>query len=425
MKVDLAYGKTSLSVSLPDQNRVTVLTHAEPRALDTPELAVLDALERPIGSKSLREMAKGMRNACIAICDITRPVPNKILLPPLLTILESSGVARENITILIATGLHRPSTQDELLELLGHAILDNYRVYDHNARSKEEHRYLGRSSRDIPIEIDRRYCDADFKITVGFIEPHLMAGFSGGRKLIAPGCASIDTIKGLHSPMFIEDAHVCEGSIEDNPLHHHLLEIADIAGHDFTLNVALNPARKITGVFAGDPRQAYKTGIDFVRHSVTSKISNPAHIVVTTAGGYPLDQTYYQAIKGLTAALPVVAEGGMIILAAKCSEGLGSQEFSSLATRFGSVGEFMEWIQSHPVTIDQWQLEECAKVMRKAEVVLVSEGIPKKEKEKLFVKSAESVEDALAYGIERLGASTSIAVVPNGPYTLVDVLEKQ
>ncbi len=193
-------------------------------------------------------------------------------------------------------------------------------------------RVLGRTSvprihapGDARVHVDRRYWEADIKITTGFIEPHLMAGFSGGRKLIAPGCAGEMTIKALHSPLFLEDPRCREGCIEGNPLHQELLEIAGMAGHDFIVNVSLNAARRITGLFAGDPLAAHAAGVEFVRKSVRATIPAPADIVVTTSAGYPLDLTFYQAVKGMTAAMPVVRKGGLLIIAAECAEGLGQR----------------------------------------------------------------------------------------------------
>jgi nickel-dependent lactate racemase len=247
-----------------------------------------------------------------------------------------------------------------------------------------------------------------------------MAGFSGGRKLIAPGCAWEGTIKALHSPSFLEDGHCREGSIAGNPLHDELCAIAQMAGHDFIVNVSLDEAHRVTGVFAGDPLEAHARGVEFVRSSVCATAPGPADIVLTTSAGYPLDLTYYQAIKGMTAALPVVREGGTIILAAECAEGLGSPEFVRMATSFPSASAFMEQILKAPVVIDQWQLEECAKATRKAEVILVSPRIAKEYGASLFVRTAGTLDEAFRRAEERHGASARIAVIPKGPYTLVE-----
>ena len=304
---------------------------------------------------------------------------------------------------------------------MGEEIQARYRIVNHRARELAEQRQLGVTGRGTPVYIDREYCDADLKLTTGFVEPHLMAGFSGGRKLVAPGCAGELTIKALHSPLFIEDPGCREGSIEGNPLHHELLEIASMAGHDFIVNVTLDPHHRITGLFAGEPLRTHEAGVAHARTAVRATLDRPVDIVITTSAGHPLDLTFYQAVKGLTAALPVVRPGGLLIIAAECAEGLGSPEFTRMATTFRSAEEFVSHISAHPVEIDQWQLEECAKAARHAEVVLVSPTIARDHGDRLFIRTAERVEDALGEGFKRLGADASVAVIPTGPYTLVEI----
>jgi nickel-dependent lactate racemase len=421
MKVHLAYGKHGLDIEVPDKNLAKVLTLGTIAPLAHPAQSIEQSLLTPIGSPPLSELARSAKTACVAVCDITRPVPNKQLLPPMLRILEESGVARGKITILIATGLHRPSTTAEKELMLGSDIVSRYRVVDHRASVREEQAYLGVTKKNTPVFIDTRYVQADLKLTVGFIEPHLMAGFSGGRKMVAPGCAGEETIKPLHSPVFLDDPLCREGSMDSNPLHHELLDIAQMAGHDFVVDVSLDAERNITAVFSGEPRAAHAAGVQAVRTFVRATVREPADIVVTTSAGFPLDLTYYQSIKGMTAALPVVKEGGMLILAAECAEGLGSEAFAAMATRFRSDRDFDEWIHQHPVEIDQWQLQECAKATQHADVVLVSHGIHDDQKARLFVKSATSVTEALDRGLKRFGSKASVAVIPKGPYTLVEV----
>jgi nickel-dependent lactate racemase len=421
VKIRLAYGKEGLEVEVPEKNLAKILTMKSTPPLGDPAGAVKESLLHPIGCPPLGEIARGRKSVCIVVCDFTRPVPNKILLPPILDLLETNGVKKQDITILIATGLHRPSTPIERDAMFGRDILRRYTVVDHRASVLEEQRFVGQTRRNTPVYIDERYCSADLKITVGFIEPHLMAGFSGARKVVAIGCAGEETIKTLHSPAFLDESLCCEGSIDRNPLHHELLEIAHMAGHDFTIDVALDANKAITGVFAGHPQLAHAVGIEAVRKSVGATLPEPADIVLTTCAGFPLDLTYYQAIKGMTAALPVLKKGGVLILAAECAEGLGSERFVSMATRFRTAEEFEQWIHSHPVEVDQWQLQECAKATQRGEVVVVSSGIRPEQQKKLFVQTATSVEEALRRALDRTGPNASIAVIPKGPYTLVDV----
>jgi lactate racemase len=424
MNIQLAFGTTGLSCTVPERNLAGVLQMKPQSPISEPEFEVGKQLKSPTGSLPLAELARGAKTACIAICDITRPVPNALLLPHILHTLERNGIRREAITILVATGLHRPSTHDERITMVGKEIAATYTIVDHDARNAEEQEYLGITTLGTPVYIDQAYTSADLKITTGFIEPHLMAGFSGGRKLIAPGCAGEKTIRVLHSPRFLERPECREGNLDTNPLHQELLEIAQMAGHDFMVNVALDEKHQVTGVFAGDPVRAHERGVDHVRRSVDATISRQVDIVVTTGAGYPLDLTFYQAVKGMTAALPVVKEGGVLIIAAECAEGLGSPEFTAMATRFRDVDEFNRHLMESPVEIDQWQLEECAKVLKRAEIVLVSPRIHAEYRGKLLVRTAGSIDEALGFAFTRKGNDATVAVIPKGPYTLVGISGK-
>ena len=421
MRVHLAYGTSGLDVDLPDRHVRHVLKMRGAAAISDPFPVIRRALEAPLGGAPLARVAAGKHSACIVICDITRPVPNRLLVPALLESLAQGGITPDRVTILVATGLHRASTHDELVEMLGEDVLRRCRTVSHRARVLAEQKDLGRTPGGVPVFIDRAYLDADVKITTGFVEPHLMAGFSGGRKLIAPGCAGEETIKALHSPRFIEDPRCREGIIDGNPLHTELLAIAGMAGHDFILNVSLDADRQITGVFAGDPLIAHAAGVAHVREAVSAYVPAPVDIVVTTSAGYPLDLTLYQAVKGITAAAPVLKKGGMMVLAAACAEGLGSEEFVSMATQYASADAFLQSLQHSPVRIDQWQLEECARVARDMDVVLVAEGIPEAQRRRLFIRSGSGVEEVVAEGIARRGQDATIAVIPKGPYTLVGI----
>lgn len=421
MKIPLAFGKSGLILELPDTSPVTVLGMAGAPPIADVGRELRNQLERPIGSPPLSALCRGKTTACVVVSDITRPVPNALLLAPILETLEVSGISRERTTILVANGLHRPSTAQEREEIIGRHILERYHVFDHDARAEGEQRFLGKTGRGTPVLINKTYCDAQLKITTGFIEPHLMAGFSGGRKLVAPGCAGETTIKALHSPFFLEHPACREGSIEGNPLHHELLEIARMAGHDFAVNVTLDRQRRLTGLFAGDPVQAHSEGVAFARRAVRAPLKTPADIVITTSAGYPLDLTYYQAIKGMTAALSAVRPGGVLIVAAECAEGLGSPEFAAMARAHSSAEEFTSMVLSSPVVIDQWQLEACARAVRHTSVILVSPRIAHDHAGKLFVDAVSSMEEALQMAFSRAGAGARVAVIPDGPYTLVEL----
>lgn len=423
MRVDVAFGKKSLALELPEGPRYEILETRSAKALDHVHKHLSDALDSPIGSPPLKELARGRKAAAISVCDITRPAPNQVTLPPVLERLHAAGLAAEDITILIATGLHRPSTSDELDIILGRQIASRYRVVNHNAREMGQHRFLGNTGRGTPVYIDDRFIAADIHITLGFIEQHLMLGFSGGRKLVAPGLAAQETIKVLHSPLFMREPKAIEGSIEDNPLHQELLEIARMARHDFMLDVALTRTRDIAGVFAGDPVAAHAAGVKFVSESLLETIPEPVDAVITTAAGYPLDLTFYQAIKGITAAQHILKPGGKILLIAECDEGAGAREFAEKLRRLTTYEAFLDELKAGPVTVDQWQLEKLALVGTKFDILFYTPGLPKAASGGIAKKMYDSPDEALNALTAGLSANARVAVIPEGPYVYARVAE--
>ena len=419
MHVRLEYGRSGLEVELPDDRVIRTLAYKNAAPLEDPAASLAAVLQEPNGTPSLAELARGRSSACIVICDITRPVPNELILQPLLETLEQAGLERDQILILVATGLHRPNEGDELVELVGQSIVDQYRIENHHGQVQEEHTFLGESPRGVPIWIDSRYVEADLKITTGLIEPHLMAGFSGGRKLVCPGIAAIETIKVWHGPTFLEDPRADCGILEGNPVHEVNTWIARHTGCDFIVNVVIDSQRRPLKFVAGDMEQAFLDGVDFCRQVVTDKVPEPVEIVVTSGAGYPLDTTFYQAVKGLTGALPIVKQGGTIVMAASLSEGIGSPQFEQLFDENADLESFVDRIlNTDYFVMDQWQLEELAKVRRKAKVKIISDGLPSETINRLFVESAPSVEQAVADSLEEYGAQAGIAVIPKGPYVL-------
>ena len=418
MQIDLAFGKTGMNVELPEGFRYRVLEARSAKPLPDSEAALEEALDRPIAAPPLRELARGKSSAAISVCDITRPAPNRLTLPPVLRRLEEAGIPAESITILIATGLHRPATEGEIKEIVGERIAAKYRVENHNARELAEHRHLGVTRSGTPVYIDQRFVSADLHLTLGFIEPHLMLGYSGARKLIAPGLAAQQTIKVLHSPKFMREPRAVEGSIEENPLHRELLEIAGMARHDFMLDVALTRDRKIAGVFAGHPVEAHRRGVEFVSQVMLEQLDEPVDAVITTSAGYPLDLTFYQAIKGITAASHIVKPGGRILLVAACQEGPGAPEFREMLKEFPSDTTFMDNILRAPVVVDQWQLEKLALVTAKCDVLFYVPGLPADYYPSLWGRAYGSAKEAVAALTSGLPAGASVAVIPEGPYVL-------
>jgi nickel-dependent lactate racemase len=419
MRIHLDYGKTGLDVDLPDDRIVGPLAIRPATPLTDAAAAIDDVLRRPTGTPPLADLARGRKNACILVCDITRPVPNRLILPPILRTLEASGMRREDICILVATGLHRPNEGAELDELVGPEIARNYRCENHHGKVLAEHDYLGTTERGVPIYLDSRYTRADLKITTGLIEPHLMAGYSGGRKVICPGIAALETVKVWHGPKFLEHPLADCGILQGNPVHEENTRIALLAGCDFIVNVCIDGQRRITWVGAGDMIQAWMVGVNFVEQVVRVPVPEPVDVVVTSSAGYPLDTTWYQAVKGLTGALPIVKKGGTIILVASLTEGIGSPEFMQVLADHPDMASFKKRIlETDYFVMDQWQVEEQAKVLERCRVMVVSHGLAPEVLRRCHVEPAESVEVAVAECLARYGSAARVAVIPKGPYVL-------
>ncbi|MCS6926176.1 MAG: nickel-dependent lactate racemase [Candidatus Binatia bacterium] len=421
MKVRLAFGRTGVEIELPSHVRATVLQAKFAEAAGAADEVVAAALRRPLASPPLRDLARGKKRVAIAVCDITRPAPNRTVLPHVLATLEQAGVPRAGVTILIATGLHRAATLQELHEIVGPEVLARYTVVSHNARDAAAHCDLGTTRSGTRVLIDRRFVESDLRLSLGFIEPHLMLGFSGGRKLVAPGLAGEETIKRLHSPFFMRNPRVVEGSFVENPLHHELLEIARMARHDFIIDVALTRSRQIAGVFAGDPEIAHAAGVEFVRQSTLALLDEPVDAVITTSAGYPLDLTYYQSVKGVTAASHIVKPGGAILLIAACHEGLGSAEFAGLVRRFPDPQTCLASTADEPVVIDQWQLEKLALVAQKARLSFCTPGIAAADRAFLWGPVFTEPQRAVDALCAELARGATVAVIPEGPYVFAQL----
>jgi nickel-dependent lactate racemase len=419
MQITLDYGRTGLAVNLPDDRVVGPLAIRNVAPLSDPAGALEAALREPIGARPLAELARGRKDACILICDITRPVPNRLILPPVLRTLEAAGIPRNKITILIATGLHRPNEGAELVELVGEDIAANYRIENHHGQARDEHDYLGTTANGVPIWLDSRYVQADLKITTGLIEPHLMAGYSGGRKVICPGIAALETVKVWHGPRFLEHPNADAGIVAGNPVHEENTRIALQAGCDFIVNICIDGQRRITWLGAGDMIRAWETGVKFVESVVRVPVPEAVDVVLTSCAGYPLDTTWYQAVKGLTGALPIVKKGGTIVMAASLSEGLGSPDFQRLLAENPDLAEFKRKILGTDYfVLDQWQLEEFAKVVAHCNVTVVTDGLPADVLRKCHVEPAASAEAAVTAALAAAGPAAKVAVIPKGPYVL-------
>lgn len=419
MKVDVRYGRTHLEVEVPDENLMAVCRLHPVPPIDDPQSAIERALDNPSGTAPLRELAKGKENACVVVCDKTRPVPNPLILPPLLRRMEEAGVKREKITVLIATGTHRPNLGDELVEMLGEFVVENYRVENHVATDIESHADLGWTSTGMPILLDKRYVEADLRIVVGLVEPHLMAGYSGGRKILCPGIIAMPCMRVFHGPDFMGHPNAVTGVLDGNPVHLTAMEVADKAGCDFSVLVTLDEQRRITGVFAGDIHKTFFAGVELVDKVAKVPVPEPADIVITSSAGYPLDTTFYQAIKGLVGVLPILKQGSTVILAASLSEGLGLPRFREIYTEFRTWDDFKRLIYSPDYfREDQWMVQEQMKVAEIADIWVYSDGVPPEELELAKVKPLTSLQEGLEQALKKHGPKAKIVVVPEGPYVM-------
>ena len=422
MRVHLNYGKGQLPLELPDDLEVEVIRKkAMPLAAD-PAAAVAAALAQPVGAAPLSEAAKGARTACILICDITRPVPNGLFLGPLIRQLLEAGLKGEDITVLVATGLHRPNEGEELAEIVGDPwVLQTVQVANHFARDNEMHIDLGATqTRGTRVLLDRRFVEADIRIATGLVEPHFMAGYSGGRKVIAPGIAGKETITTFHSARFMEHPRATSCVLEGNPLHEEQLEIVKMLGGALALNTVIDEERRLCFVNFGEVLESHYKAVDFIRDYAEIPVPERFETIVTSAAGYPLDKTYYQTVKGMVGPIDILAEGGDLIIASACSEGMGSPEFVEAQRRLIDLGPdgFLEDIsaKSH-ADIDEWQTEMQLKPMRVGTIHLYSEGLSPDDRALTGVAAIESLEAAVQASVARSG-TRRLAVIPEGPYVV-------
>lgn len=421
MNVNLLYGRNGIDVHLPEDIRVTVVRKHPMRPLNDPVRAVKRALEKPVGSPSLAEMARGKKSACILICDITRPVPNGTLLGPLIKTITGAGIPLENILILIATGLHRPNEGEELREVVGcDEVFSAVRIENHFARDRDAHASLGSTSRGIPIMIDRRFVEADLKIVTGLVEPHFMAGYSGGRKLVTPGVAYQDTILSFHAARILEHPRSANCVIEGNPLHEEQIEIVRKIGGIVGVNVVIDEDRRIGFVNFGGVEESHLEAVKFIRKHAEVSLPRRFRTVVTTGAGYPLDGTYYQTVKGMVGVLEILEPGGTIIIASECSEGMGSREFVEAQRLLRETGpeRFLSVLESREKAhIDEWQTEMLVKALRVGTVKLYTTGLGEEDLQDVFVDPVSSVEDAVVASV-KAHKDPDVAVVPEGPYVI-------
>ena len=416
MRVHLQYGHDGLAVDIPG-NTVTVL---EPRfvpGLPDERAAFLEAVRRPIGSAPLRDVVRASDRVAIVIPDITRPLPSDRLLPWLLE--EIGHVPPGRIVIVNGTGSHRVNTDDELRQMVGRAVFDRYRVVNHDAHDPQTLAPVGTGLDGRPVFLNREYVEADRRIALGFIEPHFMAGFSGGCKAVFPGVADIDAIMRYHDAQMIGDPRTTWGLLDGNPTQQRIRHDGRLLPIDFCVNVTLNRQRQITQWFCGDVIAAHDAGCAFSRETVMVPCDHPFPVVVTTNSGYPLDQNLYQAVKGMSAAAQIVGDGGYIAAAARCNDGFPAHgNFRTLLVEHASPEALLDTItQPGFLMYDQWEAQILANIRLKARVGLLSE-IADDEVRRAHLEPVHDIGLAVQAELDRLGDDAPVAVLPEGPMTI-------
>jgi nickel-dependent lactate racemase len=421
-RVQLLYGQTTCDVSLPEEYRIHEIHKKPSNPLPDATAATLAALRDPVAMRPLSQIARNARSVCILISDITRPTPNGIVLPHIISELDAAGISRDSVTILIATGLHRPAPEAEKRVIVGdEAVFSAVRVENHYANNDAQHVKLRATTRGTPVLIDKRFVEADVKILIGLVEPHFMAGYSGGRKLVAPGIAHRETILTFHAPPFMEDPKACNCNLEGNPLHEDQLEIVSMVGDIFAVNVIIDEQRDVVFVNAGEVIQSHLEAVAFARTICEVELSRQFSTILTSAGGFPLDKTYYQTVKGMVSPLDILKPGGSIIIASECSERMGSDNFLE-SQRWLAESDPQSFIQrisdpGHKTLIDQWETEKLVESLKKGEVYLYSGSLTEADWALTCVHRARSLEQAVRDSVAQSG-DPHVAVILEGPYVI-------
>ena len=422
MRMLVPYDKKTVPIEIADANFVGSLVSKvesyEPGK--SPEELIEASLDHPIGSGKLEELVQGKKNIVIISSDHTRPVPSKIITPILLRRIRSAQ-PDANVKILVATGFHRPSTKQELIDKYGQEIVDHEQIVMHISTDDSAMVHVGTLPSGGPCIVNRVAAEADLVLSQGFIEPHLFAGFSGGRKSVLPGIASYHTILANHCAEFINSSNARPGILDGNPIHKDMLYAAKAAGLRFIVNVVLNGDRKIIASFAGDLEKAHLEGCDFLTSLATAKKAD-CDITVVTNGGYPLDQNIYQAVKGLTSAEATNKDGGVIIMIAGLSDGTGGKGFYNNIAECKTAQEFLEKVshvdRAHTVP-DQWESQVLARILSRHQVIMVSDLIDPGIVRSMHMEHASSFEEALKRAYDAQGENAKVAVIPDGLAVIV------
>jgi nickel-dependent lactate racemase len=427
MLVNMPYNSRHIEISVPDDSAVYHTSFRDP-GTDARNL-VRNAVRNPVKCDPLREVLKksGAQTVVIVVSDITRPIPYSDFLDAVLEEVEDSGIRRENITILIATGMHRPSTASEREQMFGPEICKSYKIIDHRSDKPDELvKIKGMSKAGRPIELNRFFVKADFRIITGLVEPHFMAGFSGGRKAVCPGLCSLDTVKIFHSFGFLDNPCSINGNLEGNPLHYESLSIARQADVGFAINLVVDRRHRLTDAVAGDLEESHNETCKLVKEYACPPVMQKKDVVITSSGGYPLDATFYQCVKGMVSCLPAVNRGGVVVSVGSCTEGIGSSEYESMMHEYsGRWRDFLDHIKgTDNIVKDQWQFQMQTKTLQHVgenNLIFVTDGLKASDLAKLSVKgidaSVGSVQEKTQEILDGfIKEGRSLALIPDGPY---------
>ncbi len=411
----LPYGEIKLKLEIPDRITANILEPKDSKGAEDPYKAILDGVQNPVSGERLADRAQDAKKPLIIISDSTRPTPSDLIVQASLSELTEAGIPTEDISVLVATGLHRPCTIEELQEMLGNHILSEVKVYNHFAEDKSSLDYICDTSLGTPLYVNKLVTESDLLIGDGYIEPHFFAGYTGGGKNILPGVSGADTILCNHGAEMIDHPNARAGILQGNPIYMDIVDGANLVDYGFSVNVTLNNSKQVSGVFAGDFREAHIKGAEFLDSNVKILCSS-ADIAVVTNGGYPLDRDLYQAVKAMTIGEAATREGGIIIVACECRDGIGHPHFRKLVEDSSGPEEILEKIRTPgSFTIDQWQAQIMARILQRNTVICVTDGVEADSMKAMHLGYAKNIDKALDAALKFAGSDPEVNVFPGGP----------
>lgn len=415
-RIEVAFGRGSVSVNAdPELAEWQVIRPIFEEAIRDPKPGFREAIENPVESDPLSELVSPGDNVVIVTSDGTRPVPNRQLIP---WILEALPVPVDQVTVLLGNGTHRANTDEEIAGMFGTAVARRLKIQNHDAFDRSNNVYLGRSACGTDVWLDSAYVAADKRIVLGFIEPHFFAGFSGGPKGVAPGVAGIETIHRLHRSDLIANPKSTWGVLDGNPLQREVREAVALCPPDFLVNVTLNDKKAISGFYAGNCLEAHRRGCDAARAASMAPVDRPFHVALTSNSGYPLDQNLYQAVKGMSAAAGIVEDGGTVLVASECSDGVPDHgNFAELMRTGAGPRDVLKAVREREPIPDQWQAQTLAAILERVDVGVYSR-LDRAEIEACKLGAVEDLEATLREEIRAAGGRARVAVLPDGPLTI-------